>query len=139
MPTAQEKAIKSKNGEKLLELKVSTGKKGRLYYFKKGEKKDFGGFYIGYNIKPTTDKPTFLITDTKDSKLQIHFPFFIKTLNMNDKKSSEIKAGTNEFHTRMLYQFGSNAVVLKDIHEKSIVKITTDDIKTKSSKSEYIK
>ncbi|MDM5264431.1 cytochrome c biogenesis protein CcsA [Sulfurovum sp. XTW-4] len=137
MPTAQEKAIPSENGKKLLELKISTGKKGEIYYIAKGERKDFGGFYLGYDIEPTTDKPTFLIKED-GTGYKVEFPFVLQTLNMNDRSSGELKAGENEFKNRMLYRFGSNAIVLKDVHEKAIVKLESHDLKTQKGQAEYI-
>ena len=137
MPTAQEKAVASKEGKKLLELKISTGQKGEIYYIAKGERKDFGGFYLGYEIEPTTDKPTFLIKDD-GAGYKVHFPFVLKTLNMNDRSSGELNAGDNEFKNRMLYRFGPNAIVLKDVHEKAIVQLDSHDLKTKKSQAEYI-
>jgi cytochrome c-type biogenesis protein CcsB len=137
LPTAHEKAIASPDGKKLLELKISTGQKGEIYYIAKGERKDFGGFYLGYDIEPTTDKPTFLIKENA-SGYKVHFPFVLKTLNMNDRSSSELNAGENEFKNRMLYRFGANAIVLKDVHEKAIVKLDSHDIKTQSGQPEYM-
>jgi len=46
LPTAHEEVISSPDGKKLLELKISTGQKGEIYYLAKGESKDFGGFYV---------------------------------------------------------------------------------------------
>ncbi len=137
LPTAHEKAIPSEKGKKLLELKISTGRKGEIYYIAKGERKDFGGFYLGYDIEPATDKPTFLIKE-EGSGYKVHFPFTLKTLNMNDKTSAELNAGENEFKNRMLYRFGSNAIVLKDVHEKAIVKLDSHDIKTQRGEAEYM-
>ncbi len=137
LPTAQEKAVPSEEGKKLLELKISTGQKGEIYYIAKGERKDFGGFYLGYDIEPTTDKPTFLIKED-GAGYKVHFPFILKTLNMNDRSSAELKAGENEFKNRMLYRFGPNAIVLKDIHEKAILKLDSQDIKTQRGQAEYM-
>jgi len=137
LPTAHEQAVPSKEGKKLLELKISTGQKGKIYYLAKGEKKDLGGFYVGYGITPTTDKPTFLIKEEGEG-YKINFPFNLKTLNMNDKSSGELEGGDNEFKRRMLYRFGSNALVLKDIHEKAILKLDSPDIKTQRGEAEYI-
>jgi len=137
LPTAHEKAIPSEEGKKLLELKISTGQKGEIYYIAKGERKDFGGFYLGYDIEPTTDKPTFLIKE-EGNGYKVHFPFVLKTLNMNDRSSGELNAGENEFKNRMLYRFGENAIVLKDIHEKAIVKLDSHDIKTQRGQAEYM-
>ena len=44
LPTAHEKVTPSKEGKKLLEMKISTGQKGEIYYLSKGEKKDFEPF-----------------------------------------------------------------------------------------------
>ena len=137
LPTVHEKVVSSENGKKLLELKISTGQKGEIYYLAKGERKDFGGFYVGYDIKATTDKPTFLITE-EEGLFKINFPFILKTLNMNNKESGELKGGVNEFKNRMLYRFGSNAIVLKDVHEKAILKLGSDDIKTQRGQAEYM-
>ena len=137
LPTAHEEVIPSKEGKKLLELKISTGQKGEIYYLSKGEKKDFGGFYVGYEITPTTDKPTFLIKDEGEG-YKVNFPFVLKTLNMNDKTSGELKGGENDFKNRMLYRFGSNAIVLKDVHEKSILRLNSNDIKTQRGQAEYM-
>lgn len=137
MPTAEEKAVPSDTGKKLLELKISTGQKGEMYFFAKGEKKDFGGFYVGYDITPTTDKPTFLIKEDTNG-LKVDFPFVLKTLNMNDKSSGELKGGENEFKNRMLYRFGSNAIVLKEVHEKAVLQLNSHEIKTQKGQAEYM-
>ncbi len=137
MPTAQEEVMPSKEGKKLLELKISTGQKGEIHFLAKGQKKDFGGFYVGYDITPGTDKPTFLITDDAEG-YKVNFPFILETLNMNDRSSGELKGGDNAFKKRMLYRFGPNAIVLKDVHEKAIVKLDSKDIKTQRGQAEYM-
>ncbi|WP_309498550.1 cytochrome c biogenesis protein CcsA [Sulfurovum sp.] len=137
MPTAQEIAVASEEGKKLLELKISTGQQGEIYYLAKGERKDLGSFYIGYNVEATTDKPTFLIEDAAKG-YKVNFPFVLQTLNMNDQISGELQAGKNDFKNRMLYRFGTNAIVLKDVHEKAIVKLDSHDIKTQSGQAEYM-
>ena len=137
LPTAHEEVVPSPKGKKLLELKISTGNKGKIHYFAKGDKKDFGGFYVGYDTPPTTDKPTFLIKETKDG-YKINFPFLLQTLNMNDKSSGELQGGDNVFQNRMLYRFGSNAVVWKDTHEKALLKLDSQDIKTQRGQAEYM-
>lgn len=137
MPTAQETAVPSEQGKKLLELKISTGQMGEMYYLAQGEKKDFGAFYVGYNAEKTTDKPMFLIEDNATG-YKVDFPFTLETLNMNDKSSGELQAGINAFHTRMLYRFGSNAIVLKTVHEKAEVKLEPKGLKTQSGQAEYM-
>jgi len=137
LPTANEHAVKDDNGKKLLELKVSAGAKGKIHFLAKGEKIDFGNFYVGYDITPSKDKPIFLIKD-KGEGYVVDFPYSMKTLNMDTKTPGEVKGGENNFTRRMLYRFAGNAVVLKDIHEKAVVKIDSDDIKTQRGEAEYI-
>lgn len=139
LPTAEHTIIADPKGETILELKVSAGGQGKMYYFKKGETKDFGSFYISYDV-PTadTDKPTFKISGEPNA-LKVDFPFIMKTLNMDTKNSSEIKGGTNDLHTRTLYRFGGNAVVLKSVNEKSKLKVVSSFIKVKPNMPEYIK
>ena len=137
LPTVDKHAIASPEGKKLLELKISAGGKGKIYFLSKGEKKDFGSFYVGYETTPTTDKPTFLIKDKADG-YSINFPFALKTLNMNDKTSGELQDGENDFKNRMLYRFGDNAVVLKEVHEKAVIKLDSHDIKTQRGQPEYM-
>lgn len=138
LPTANEHAVADPNGKKLLELKISAGGKGKIHFLAKGDKIDFGGFYVGYDITPSTDKPTFLIKDKAEGYYTVDFPFSMKTLNMDTKTPGEMHGGKNDFTQRMLYRFGGNAVVLKDIHEKAIVKIDSNDIKTQRGEPEYI-
>jgi cytochrome c-type biogenesis protein CcsB len=139
LPTAEYQVEADKNGKTILELKVSAGGKGKMHYISKGETQDFGSFYLAYAPKERhTDKPTFLITGDTNA-LKVDFPFIMKTLNMDTKDSSEIQGGVNDLHQRTLYRFGSNAVVLKTIHEKSKLKAVSNFIKTKSGMPEYIK
>ena len=137
LPTVDEKVIASPDGKKLLELKISTGQRGEIYYIAKGERKDFGDFYVGYETKATTNKPTFLIKE-EGTGYKVDFPYVLETLDMNDRSSAKLNAGENEFKNRMLYRFGANAIVLKDTHEKAIVKLGSDDLKTQSGKPEYM-
>ncbi|HIP28420.1 MAG TPA: cytochrome C biogenesis protein, partial [Sulfurovum sp.] len=137
LPTYHHEVTASDKGKKLLELKVSTGQQGKVHFLAKGEKINFGSFYIGYETQATKDKPMLLITD-EASGYKMYFPFALKTLNMNDKVSGELAPGGNVFKNRMLYQFGSNAVVLKDVHEKAVLKLLSNDIKTQRGQAEYM-
>jgi cytochrome c-type biogenesis protein CcsB len=137
LPTADKEVVSSPKGKKIIELKISTGSRGEIYYFSKGEREDFGSFYVGYEVEQTKDKPTFLIKDDKNG-YRVIFPFILKTLNMDDKSTEELKKGDNAFARRMLYQFGSNAIVWKDTHEKAILKLTSHAIKTQRGKAEYM-
>ncbi len=139
LPTVQEKIVPDEKGKDMLELKVSAGGQGKIHYFSKGERKDFGSFYIAYEPREELkDKPTFLIKGEIDN-LSLHFPYLLQTLNMDTKASGEIKDGEDDFTLRMLYQFGGNAVVLKDIHKKSTLKMFSNDYKTKGGIPELIR
>ena len=137
LPTSHKKAVNDPDGKKLLELKISTGREGKIYYFAKGEVKDFGDFYVAFNARTKEDKPTFSIGD-ETGTLKVDFPHTLKYLNMDDKSSGELSAGENEFKQRFLHQFGNNAIVLKEIHEKAKITIDSHDIKTQSGKPEYV-
>ncbi len=139
LPTFSQEVVADPNGSKILEMKISANGKGEIHYFKQGKIKDFGTFYVAYNAKKTlADKPTFDITDN-NGELRVKFPYILKTLDMGTKESGELKSGDNIFHRRMLYRFGPNAIVLKSIHEKGILKTVSHDIKTKSGKPELVK
>jgi len=138
LPTATEEVVSDPNGKTMLELKISAGGQGNLYYFGKGDRIDFGNFYVAYEPKEEkTDKPTFLISGDPDA-LKVHFPFILETLNMETKKPAELDAGDNNFTRRTLYRFADNAVVLKSVKEKVVKRAVSHDIKTKPGKSEFV-
>ncbi|NKQ41210.1 MAG: cytochrome c biogenesis protein CcsA [Sulfurovum sp.] len=138
LSTAKETVVADVDGKKLLELNISIGKKGIVYYLAKGDTIDFGRFFVGYEQKGPSDKPTFLISNDGDG-FKVNFPFEIETLNMNDQSSKKLADGDNPFSKRMLYRFGKNAIVLKDVHAKSKVTMVSDGLKAQRGKSEYMK
>jgi len=138
LPTAKEEAVQDPNGKTMLEMKVSAGERGKIYYFAKGDRKDFGNFYIAYEPKEEkTDKPTFLISGESDA-LKIHFPFMMKTLDMNTKQQGKLEPGDNNLTYRKLYRFADNAVVLKSVKEKVVIKTVSRGLKSKSGKPEFV-
>ena len=138
LPTADKEVVSDPKGDTILELKVSTGSKGGIYYLKSGQIEDMGAFYIAYNVeKLPTDKPTFAIYG-EQGHFQVKFPFIIKTLNMDTKAMGEIDAGTNEMKRRTLYRFGNNAVVLKAVHPKAKLKVVSHSLKTQAGKPEFV-
>ncbi|UFH60156.1 cytochrome c biogenesis protein CcsA [Sulfurovum mangrovi] len=136
-PTFKEKIVEDTNGQKILEMKISTGRKGEIYYIAKGELKEFDQFDIAYETAPTEGKPTLLIKEDA-SGFTVEFPYIITTLNMNDRSTGELAPGVNAFQQRMLYRFGDNAVVLKAIHPKARLVIDSNDLKNKSGKPEFM-
>jgi cytochrome c-type biogenesis protein CcsB len=138
LPTASQEVVKDPNGKTMLELKVSAGGQGKIYYFAKGDRKDFGNFYIAYEPKDEkADKPTFKILG-EPGALKMDFPFILETLNMNTKQQAELAAGENNMTGRILYRFADNAVVLKSIQEKVKIETVSSDIKTKPGKPEFV-
>ncbi|SFZ98135.1 Putative cytochrome C-type biogenesis protein [hydrothermal vent metagenome] len=139
LPSYTNEVVADPKGSTILEMKISANGKGDIHYFKAGKIKDFGKFYVAYDAKNIlNDKPTFEITTTDNGELRVKFPYILKTLDMGTKESAELDSGDNVFHTRMLYQFGGNAIVLKEIHEKSTLKTVSHDLKSSSSKAEFI-
>lgn len=135
LPAFSKKVVNDSQGKKVLELKVSTGSKGEIYYIPQGETIEFDAFDIAYNKKQDTGKPTFFIHDSGDG-FTVDFPYILRTLKMDDKSMGELNPGINAFGKRILYRFGGNAVVLKDIHPQSKVVTQADGLKTKSGKPE---
>ena len=139
LPTAEYQMVPDPKGQTILELKISAGGKGKMHYLTKGTTEDLGAFYVSYDVPiSATDKPTFKISGEPNA-LKVDFPFIMKTLNMDTKNSDEIKGGTNDLHMRTLYRFGTNAVVLKSVNEKSKLKVVSNFIKVKPNMPEYIK
>ena len=138
LPTAEEGVVSDPNGKTMLELKISTGRQGKLYYIAKGDVKDFGNFYLAYEASvPQHDKPVFRISGEPDA-LTVDFPYMLETLNMNTKKSAQLTAGEHPIKQRTLYRFGGNAVVLKSVKEKMVRKIVSHDLKSKAGKAEFV-
>ena len=138
LPTTNYKIVKDDNGKTVLELKISNGGMGKLYYISSGEIKDFDTFYIAYNAKNLPkDKPVFNIGG--DSNLSVDFPFSMNAFNMDTKEQKLLPTGKNDLHTKILYSFGGVNVVLKSINPNSKVKVYSNDLKTKASKPEYLK
>jgi len=139
LPVAAEQVVQDPHGGTVLELKISAGGEGKIYYFTPNTLKDFGLFYVAYSVeKLPSDKPVFKIEGTPEN-LEVTFPFIMDTLNMETKASSTLEAGKHQFAQRTLYRFGENAVVLKKIHPHAAVETVSHALKTESGKPEYIK
>jgi len=138
LPTIDQEAVPDEKGSTVLELKVSAGGQGQIHYMEPNSVKDFGNFYLAYNAKNMhTDKPTFKIEGDKEA-LKVTFPYILQTLNMKTKASAELAPGENNLTRRVLYRFGNNAVVLKDIHEKARIETLSHALKTSASKPELV-
>jgi len=138
LPTYTKEPVPSVDGSKILELKISANSQGEIYFLDQGKIMEFETFYIAYdaqNLK--NDKPTFNIVQSSEG-LRVQYPYVLKTLNMDTKVPEDLDADDNFFKQRLLYQFDSNAIVLKSIHEKSVMKVVSNDIKTKSGQAEFI-
>jgi len=138
LPTIEKKVITDMNGKDLLELKISTGEEGDVEYLESGIIKDFGDFYVAYNVETIpADKPVFSIRGTLTA-LKVDFPHTIETLNMQDRSSAKLEPGEHPLHRKMLYRFGDNAVVLKATHKKALLKTVSTALKPSSSKPEFM-
>ena len=140
LPSAQKQLVDDKNGKMVLSLMVSAGGKGNPTTISEGESMDAGSFVIAFNPPPKDKyrKPSFVIYN-RDGKLEVKSDFPMKTLSMLTRKEQNLTAGTNVFEKKRLYQFNGNAVVLKDIHKKAIVKYVSTALKSKGANPEMIK
>lgn len=125
------------HGKKVLELMVAAGGKGQPVFLMDGTVHDAGTFMLTFN--KTIENPTKPILNIKskaDGTLEIENDFPIKTLSMLTRKESNLAKGVNPFTKKKLYQFRGNSVVLKNIHEKSVMKFVSKAHKTKNGKPE---
>ena len=138
LPAAQQSLVKDeKNGKRVLEMMVAAGGKGQPVYLEDGDVYDAGVFMITFNHKvvhPT--KPLLNIRTKADGTLEVESPFDMKTLSMLTRETGELKKGVNPFTTKKLYQFNGNSVVLKEVHEKSVMRFISPAHKTKNGKPE---
>ena len=137
-PNASEQIVDDPDGKKILEFKISgEGRRGKIVPLSEGEVYDAGSFVITYNTKAATDKPQFTVTG-RDGNLTVTTDFPLSYLNMNDKSSGEIDAGAHPLQKRRLYGFGRNAVVLKEIHDKAVVKFISIGLKSKGGQPDLL-
>ena len=128
------------NGKKALELMVSNGQgRGKTVHLFEGDHYDAGSFMINFNhpAHGTALKPTFSISD-KDGSLKVVSDFDMKTLSMLTRQEANLTKGQNDFEKKKLYQFAGNAIVLKNIHEKSSMKFISTSLKTKGGIPELL-
>ena len=138
-PDAYRQIVDDPNGRKILEFKVSgEGRRGKIVPVAKGEVYDAGSFILGYDAKAAGDKPQFIVSDG-DGNLTVSTNFPMRYLKMDDKSSGEIERGTHPLKTRHLYGFGDNAVVLKAVHDKAVVKYASGGLKSKSGKPDLLR
>ncbi len=139
LPAAEKQLVPDPNGKMALELMVSTtGEAGKPINIREGESRDMGLFIITFNhaIENAT-KPVFAIL-SKDDKLEVDHDFDIKTLSMITREEGMLLKGDSPFEMKKLHQFSGSAVVLKKIHDKSVIKYGTSSLKTKGGKPEMV-
>ena len=141
LPTAQKELHSDPiNGKKVLELMVSNGQgRGKPVHIFEGDHYDAGSFMISFNHSShgESTKPTFSISD-KDGSLKVVSSFDMQSLSMMTRKEENLTKGTNKFEMKKLYQFAGNAIVLKNIHEKSSMKYISTSLKTKGGIPELL-
>lgn len=141
LPSAVERLEANPNGKMLLEMMISNGTGNESIRLNEGEMHDAGTFILAFNHPMTTvennsSKPFFNITSTQEGKLQVTNDFDIKTLSMLTRQEANLTKGVNVFEMKKLYQFNNNAVVLKQFHEKSILKYVSSSLKTQAGTPE---
>ncbi len=138
-PDAQKEIKSDPNGKKIVEFKlVGANASGKTVPLSEGEFFDAGSFVIAYNTKTQTDKPLLSVSDQNGS-LTVETAFPLQTLKMDDQTAGALQAGINPLQQRYLYQFGENAVVLKSIHEKAVVRYISGGLKAQSGKPELLR
>jgi cytochrome c-type biogenesis protein CcsB len=138
LPNAQKKVIDNPKGTKIIALKLATsGMDGEMVYLSGGESYDAGTFVISYDVNISGDKPQLNLSD-KDGNMTMTTAFSVDYMKMDDQSSGTLGAGVNPFLARHLYRFGENAVVLREVREKSIVRYETDGLKPISGQPELI-
>lgn len=138
LPAAQKSLVDDAvNGKRVLELMVSNGGKGKSIYLLENELYDAGSFIISFNKKiKNASKPLVNIQTNKEGSLEIESKFDMKTLSMLTREEGNLTKGVNPFTTKKLYQFNGNSVVLKKMHEKSVMKYVSLSHKTKNGRPE---
>ena len=138
LPAAQQGLVSDeKNGKRVLEMMVASGGKGQPLYLEEGDVYDAESFIITFdhNVEHPT-KPLLNIRTKADKSLEVESRFDMDTLSMLTRKEGHLAKGVNPFTMKKLYQFNGNSVVLKKIHEKSVIKFISDGHKTKRGKPE---
>lgn len=124
-------------GKDILELMVSgMGDTGSAAYITKGETKQIGGLVVSFDNNNTNPQAFNIISSNEG--LKAYFPSNAETLNMDTQENNTTSAGLNAFDKRTLYRFDSNAIVLKEIHPKAIIKKTSSALKPTAGEPEYI-
>jgi cytochrome c-type biogenesis protein CcsB len=138
LPAAEQKLVADEvNGKRVLEMMVSTGGKGQSVYLMEGDTHDAGPFMLSFNNRVASPtKPLMNIRTKADGTLEMESGFEFKTLSMLTREEGTLAKGVNEFTKKKLYQFSGNSVVLKDLHDKSVMKFVSPSLKTKNGKPE---
>lgn len=139
LPAAQQQLEANPNGKRMLELMISNGKGNESIRLNEGEEYDAGTFILAFNhpVDANSTKPLFNISSKGDG-LEVSSNFDIKTLSMLTREEANLTQGINTFEKKKLYQFNGNAIVLKEQHEKSIMKYGSSSLKTVAGKPELI-
>jgi len=127
------------NGKKVLELMVSGGGKGKQVYLTDGEVYDAGSFLLTFNHKvKNATTPVVTVHINSDGALEIENQVEMKTLSMLTREEGTLEKGVNPFTSKKLYQFNGNSVVLKKLHDKSVMDYISRAHKTKNGKPEIV-
>ena len=140
LPAAEKVLVPDQKGKMFLELKVANEKgESSDIRLTEDEHYDAGTFILAFNHASHGEsrKPLFNIS-SKDGKLEVTTEFPLNTLSMITREEANLSKGVNAFEMKKLYQFEKNAVVLKEVHEKSIIEYSSSSLKTKPGKPEML-
>ena len=138
LPAAEKVLVENEpEGTKYLEMMVTVEGKGKVIYLKDGDIYETGTTVLTFNSKvEPTHKLLFNIRTKRDGSLEVESDFDMKTLSMVTREESNITKGVNPFTKKKLYQFSGNYIVLKELHEKALMKYISKSLKNKGGKPE---
>lgn len=138
LPAAEKQLEPNVNGKVRLELMISNGQGNETVRLAEGNHHDAGTFMLAFNhtAHGEATKPVLNIMTKEDGTLQIQSDFDMKTLSMETRQEENLTKGQHLFEKRKLYQFENNAIVLKEHHEKSIIKYGSAGLKNVAGKPE---
>ncbi len=129
LPAVQKRIVPDKNGKIALTLKISNGSFSRDVYLFEGDSYNADNFIITFNRKVANNIPTFNIIKN-GTKLEIQTDFNLETLSMKEQKENNLSKGINNFEKGILYKFGQNMVVLREIYNGVLLKYLSSSLKT---------
>ena len=131
IPNAVEKIVADKTGEPIISLMVAFGDHPKPITLKAGESYETPAFIIAFKKSLQSSKPVISM-DIKNGKLIANLPFELQYLKMSDKSLGTLK-GKEEIKTGYLYSGLGVNFVIKQVHKKAKVVLTSADTTANST------